>query len=91
MVYDINEDLATSQKKLKSWINELRNYLEDQVPILVIGNKHDLFKGSSEKIIQMKKFARQNNCSHFVTSAKTNFNIEDVFKKLIEAIHEEFM
>lgn len=41
VVYDATD--VDSFKKMNQWVTELRNYLPNEIPILIAGNKSDLY------------------------------------------------
>lgn len=77
------------------WINELKKIVGDDIVCVIVGNKRDLLKDNKvqydpEPHIQ---YANSVGAIHFLTSAKLNENIDDVFleisKKMIKAFDEK--
>ena len=76
-----------SKEKIKHWIKELRNYLENDLPIIAVANQYDLLQENQmNKAVQLEKFAKINDCYHFNTSAKTGQGIDLMFYLLAEKI-----
>ena len=62
--------------------------LGNNVRLAICGNKVDLLTGTekaqmnNELIAEAKSYASQSNATHHITSAKTNFGIDDLFVDL---------
>lgn len=77
IVYDCSEIGKDHMATVKSWINELHDYLPETTPIWIVANKLDL---ALEKKVKMKhypynivaKYAEQKGYGFFKTSAKTD-------------------
>ena len=88
-VYDIND--INSLKNCHKWLSQAREYLNDEkeldIPILLVGNKCDLLNETqiSKKIRSsiIQEYKSTYNTVHFVTSAKTGENIENMMNHLI--------
>ena len=78
LVYDI-----TSQKSFDSikdyWYNELKENTESNIIFNVVGNKQDLYEQEQVKEEDAKEFAKSINAGFYLTSAKRNINISDLF------------
>ena len=85
VVYDCTD--ADTFKKMNQWVGELRQYLPNEVPIIIAGNKTDLGTASSKKIDdeQAQQYARSVNSTYFTTSAKTGVNVEEIFHALAKS------
>lgn len=93
MVYDVSSE--SSFDKIKMWMMELKKIVGDDIVCVIVGNKQDLIKDQKvtydpEPHIQ---YAKSNGAIHFLTSAKLNENIDEVFldlsKKMIKAYDEK--
>ena len=84
LVYDTTK--RKTFEKLDDWVNSFKVARGDDKPLVLIGNKIDL----NDKIAVSEKeagdFARVNNMSFIVTSAKTGEGVEESFKNLIKSI-----
>lgn len=83
--FDItNEDSFT---KMKDWVEELKqNVAADQLVLAIACNKADL---ESLRVIsrsRAEQFAQRVNAILYETSAKENFGVEEIFKKITEEV-----
>jgi Ras-related protein Rab-5C len=70
----------TSYAEAKNWINEVKQSGPEKAIIVLVGNKvdiTDLTKINSEIV---NEYAIENNIKYIETSAKTNYNIEKLFR-----------
>ena len=78
LVYDI-----TSQKSFDSikdyWYNELKENTESNIIFNVVANKQDLYEQEQVKEEDAKEFAKSINAGFYLTSAKRNISISDLF------------
>ena len=65
--------------KAKYWINELEKYISTPIKNILIGNKYDLIENEKVSYNMIKEYCASNNLNFFYTSAKTNFNINEIF------------
>jgi len=85
LVYDITNE--KSFKSMKPWLNEAQRYAYESVSKILVGNKSDL--PEDQKIVTLdmvKEFAEPNSLPFIETSAKTSFNVEQVFQLLLTDI-----
>jgi small GTP-binding protein len=85
MVYDICD--RSSFKKLNFWLNELNNNkdVDHPIPVVLVGHKLDriIRKVSREEGMA---FATKNGLSYIEASAKTGYNIEEIFLTISKLI-----
>ena len=84
IVYDITNQ--ESFNSIKEWIEDCQNYANDNIHMVLVGNKID--KEEERKISkeQGKELAKEHIMDFYETSAKTGENIEDIFLGLCELI-----
>ncbi len=71
----------------KFWIKDVRKYLDDSVPILLLANKEDIRKEKTITTNYLEKLTEDiNACKYMITSAKTGKNVTKSFKEIISAI-----
>lgn len=83
MVYDATD--VDSFKKMNQWVTELRNYLPNEIPILIAGNKSDLYNQIQIKEEMAVQYAKTHNSSFFATSAKTGNGVTELFTELAKS------
>ena len=77
LMYDVTD--KRSFNELNLFINNIKNYCNNNIKVVLVGNKCD----SSDRVIteeEGKKFAEKYNIKFFETSAKTGQNINEVFQ-----------
>lgn len=77
LVYDVTD--SDSFKRVKSWVKELRQMAPKNIVLTIACNKSDLIRGQSLNLQEAESYAASIGASHFVTSAKLNTGIDDVF------------
>lgn len=90
-VYAINsraslDELSIFIEQIKR-IKEGCDYVDNQIPLLIVGNKADL--NISERKITTQEgmdFARCHGTRFIETSAKTRFNVEEAFSEMVRII-----
>jgi len=85
MVYDITS-YATFQN-LDSWLRELKDFTNNDVVIILVGNKSDLSNRQVRKE-EAATYAQQNRFLFLESSAATNANISDMFQLLANEIYQ---
>ena len=87
-VYSIDDE--ESFNNIKEWItlfNENNNGKKG-IPQILVETKNDLERKVNEE--ESKKFANDNNLILISTSAKTNKNVDDLFKEMAENIYKVY-
>ena len=78
LVYDV-----TSKKSFQSikeyWYNELKDNTESNIIFNIVGNKIDLFESEEVDEEEAKNYAQSINAGFYLTSAKKNIEITDLF------------
>jgi len=90
LVFDLTRE-TTFQEVKSRWYPEMTQFLEKDVPFILIGNKADLIKeiGSVTDSESAKKFAESKGRIYIETSAKTGQKVEDAFTELTRRIVSE--
>ena len=70
------------------WVKSLYKVTEE-VPVVILGNKIDLYKEAQIYYDDLEAFSKEKNISVFLTSARTNSNVQHAFIKLTELMLEE--
>ncbi|XP_069703892.1 ras-related protein Rab-37 isoform X2 [Periplaneta americana] len=77
LLYDVTN--KTSFDNIRAWLGEIREYAQDDVVIMLLGNKADC---GSERLVRKEdgeRLAREYNVAFMETSAKTGLNVELTF------------
>lgn len=78
VIFDMTSYISYVQAK--NWINELKRLGPENAYIVLVGNKYDLKDSKRINSEDVNEYARENNVKYIETSAKTNYNIEKLFK-----------
>lgn len=76
LLYDVTN--KTSFDNIRAWLGEIREYAQDDVVIMLLGNKADC----SERVVRREdgeRLAREYSVAFMETSAKTGLNVEVAF------------
>ncbi len=84
LVFDIT--MRQSFVNVEKWFNQIRRYSGTDVPIILVGNKLDLTDSRVVDTDEVQVYSAQKEIHYFETSAKTDYAVTDVFKKLAELI-----
>jgi len=88
VVYDITK--KSSFNNIDKWLFDLKNNGDENINIILIGNKIDLEKQREVSTEEGEKKAILNKASFIETSAKNGNNIEKAFNLMIENVYENF-
>jgi small GTP-binding protein len=88
VVYDISR--KTSFNNIDKWLFDLKNNGDENINIILIGNKIDLEHQREVTTEEGEKKAVLNKASFIETSAKNGDNIEKAFNLMIENVYENF-
>jgi len=88
LVYDVTR--RDSFSHLKSWLDECKLNADENVTILVVGNKCDLTEKRQVTEKEGKEFAEEHKLLFLESSAKTSENVERAFITTSALIYEKF-
>ncbi|XP_074647311.1 ras-related protein Rab-37-like isoform X1 [Tubulanus polymorphus] len=77
LLYDVTN--KSSFDNIRAWLSEINEYAQDDVVIMLLGNKSDM---AAERVIRREdgeKLAKDHNVAFMETSAKTGMNVELAF------------
>ena len=84
LVFDTtNEKTFNSVKK---WLNRLKEKCEEEISIILVGNKTENIKEREVKQLDINRYARENNLCWSEISGKEKINIIEPFDILIKSV-----
>ena len=90
LVYAIDDEMSFNDLNL--WLNELKTTGNPDVNIFLIGNKADLEENRKISKNQGQQFAEINKVKlFFETSAKTGFNVQNIFVEASKFLYEKHL
>lgn len=81
LVYDIAKHLT--YENVERWLRELRDHADQNIVIMLVGNKSDLRHLRSVPTEESKSFAERNCLSFIETSALDSTNVEAAFQNIL--------
>lgn len=85
LVFDITN--KTTFDSLKTWIDDIKDYSDKDIPIIIVGNKSDLIDEREVSENNINKFLND-KYTYFEVSAKYGNNIDLAFNKIKKLIME---
>ncbi len=77
LIFDLTS--ISSFEHLPQWIEEVRANAKEDIPLLLVGNKDDLFDQRMVSLEEINEFTEEFNLYYMETSAKTGDNVGDCF------------
>ena len=88
IVYSIDSEESFSN--IEKWLNDIKSQSNPNIKIFLIGNKADLVDKRQVTKENGENFFKQNKLSFFTeTSAKTGFNVQNVFIEVAKVLYKE--
>lgn len=82
LIYSLlNRQTFNDLKAIKDQIVRVKNM--DTVPMILVGNKSDMFDEREVSANEAKLLAEEWGCPHFETSAKTSSNVDEMFSEIV--------
>jgi Ras-related protein Rab-11A len=81
LVYDIAKHLT--YENVERWLRELRDHADQNIVIMLVGNKSDLRHLRAVPTDEAKAFAERNGLSFIETSALDSTNVETAFQNIL--------
>uniref|UniRef100_A0A672PLC7 Ras-related protein Rab-37-like n=2 Tax=Sinocyclocheilus TaxID=75365 RepID=A0A672PLC7_SINGR len=77
LLYDITS--KSSFDNTRAWLTEIHEYAQDDVVIMLLGNKSDMTSARAIRRDEGEKLAREYGVIFLETSAKTGLNVDEAF------------
>ncbi|CAM6018592.1 unnamed protein product [Sphagnum balticum] len=78
-----------SFNRVQSWVKELRKMANKNIVLVIAGNKSDMDKMQHVNVGDAERYAESIGATHFVTSAKLNTGIDEVFLDVARRVLEQ--
>lgn len=88
LVYDIAKHLT--YENVERWLRELRDHADQNIVIMLVGNKSDLRHLRAVPTEEAKSFAERNGLSFIETSALDSTNVETAFQNILTGINLQY-
>ncbi|XP_078063083.1 ras-related protein Rab-25-like [Mustelus asterias] len=87
LVYDISKHLT--YESVERWLNELLDHADNNLVVMLVGNKTDLSEIRAVPIEEAKSFAEKHKMLFMETSALDSTNVELAFQTVITEIFHQ--
>ncbi|XP_072405008.1 ras-related protein Rab-25-like [Chiloscyllium punctatum] len=84
LVYDISKHLT--YEKVECWLKELLDHADNNLVVMLVGNKSDLADIRAVPVEEAKLFAEKHDMLFMETSALDSTNVEPAFQEVISEI-----
>eukprot|EP00599_Poterioochromonas_sp_BG-1_P002327 CAMPEP_0173147966 /NCGR_PEP_ID=MMETSP1105-20130129/9439_1 /TAXON_ID=2985 /ORGANISM="Ochromonas sp., Strain BG-1" /LENGTH=216 /DNA_ID=CAMNT_0014062531 /DNA_START=132 /DNA_END=782 /DNA_ORIENTATION=+ len=85
LVYDISK--ALTFENVERWLKELRDHAENNIVIMLVGNKSDLKHKRAVATEDAMSFAERNNLAFIETSALDATGVDEAFRTILTEIY----
>lgn len=86
LVYDIAKHVT--YENVERWLKELRDHADQNIVIMLVGNKSDLRHLRAVPTDEAKIYAEKNQLSYIETSALDSTNVEAAFTNILTEIYK---
>jgi len=85
LVYDISKQITF--ENVERWLKELRDHAEQNIVIMLVGNKSDLRHKRAVTTEHAMAFAESNNLAFIETSALDATGVDEAFRQILTEIY----
>lgn len=85
LVYDISKQITF--QNVERWLKELRDHAEQNIVIMLVGNKSDLRNRRQVTTEDAMSFAETNNLYFIETSALDSTGVDEAFREILTQIY----
>lgn len=86
VVYDVTD--ASSFENVKNWMQEINKFANENVCVILVGNKCDTKIKRKVTIAQGQALAKEFQVPYLETSAKSGLKIEEAFQTITNVIYK---
>ncbi|GMR49494.1 hypothetical protein PMAYCL1PPCAC_19689, partial [Pristionchus mayeri] len=86
LVYDMASHITF--QNVERWLKELRDHSDQNIVVMLVGNKSDLRHLRAVPTDEAKQFAESNNLSFIETSALDSTNVETAFTTILTEVYK---
>jgi len=87
LVYDISKHVTFDN--VERWLKELRDHADNNIVIMLVGNKSDLRHLRAVSTEEAMAFAESNGIAFIETSALDSDNVEAAFQRILTEIYQK--
>jgi small GTP-binding protein len=87
IVYDITND--ESWKEIYYWVKEIKNNIDTDIPIILVGNKYDMKNNTGIDYDKIENYTKENDIINIFCSALNGYNCEKILELLVKKIEEK--
>ncbi|XP_075969349.1 RAS oncogene family member Rab26 isoform X2 [Anticarsia gemmatalis] len=84
LLYDVTNKISFDN--IRAWLGEIREYAQDDVVIMLLGNKSDSGLERAVRREEGQRLAREYQVAFMETSAKTGLNVEAAFAHVARSL-----
>ena len=88
LIYDVTN--KSSLEDLNRLLDKIKEIVPKDIPKFVVGNKIDDKNNRKVTREEGEEFAKENGLLYYECSAKTGENINEIFGKLVQIIHDKY-
>ncbi|XP_004628163.1 ras-related protein Rab-26 isoform X3 [Octodon degus] len=89
LLYDVTN--KTSFDNIQAWLTEIQEYAQDDVVLMLLGNKVDSTQERAVKREDGEKLAKEYGLPYMETSAKTGVNVDLAFTAIAKELKQRIM
>ncbi len=91
ITFDLTNE--TSFRNVKDWINSVKKYTDETLPMVLVGNKIDLADATDNpkrmvSTVDARSLSQGYNMDYFETSAKTDTGVTELMKETFRATYD---
>lgn len=86
-LFSFGVPLSRTYENVERWLRELRDHADQNIVIMLVGNKSDLRHLRSVPTEEAKSFAERNGLNFIETSALDSTNVEAAFQNILTEIY----